>query len=645
MQKNFIGISLKEKRPSAGAQSNFRFAEFSIYNPSKLLIYLHPAWNAVKQETRARSGIIVPNSGITYVMKTVLQQVHPAPTVDFAPVNCAELPIGRILQMRGFISDEDLARGLEFQQQFGGRLGAILVRIGALSESNLLSALSEQLGLPVAMSDEIPTEPAHFMSAIALSGQSAEWWLDQEAMIWAEPATGIVFCVARDPLLPSLNETVDMAFAATHTVQWGLILNQDLDRILDLVDQALRHDQRNVLDEISHLRELAEEAPVVELVSNSFSQALSERASDIHIEPEEKRFRIRYRIDGVLHTRLTLPRDRFDAVASRVKLLSGMDIAERRLPQDGRSTQRINGENVDVRVSALPGTWGESLVMRLLPKQRKQFQLSRLGMEPHQLAPFETAINEPNGIVLVTGPTGSGKSTTLYSALEAINDGSKKIITVEDPVEYDITGVNQVQVHSDIGYNFSRALRSILRQDPDVIMIGEIRDLETAEIAVQASLTGHLVFSTLHTNDALTAFTRLVDMGVEPFLVASAVRGVLAQRLVRRLCPACARPGPAPHEDIVGTIKIEQPRWLHAVGCPQCQNTGYKGRLGIYEIVTVTPDLQEAILKRQPPHILTAIARKEGFLSLRQDGLVKAAAGLTSLDEVMRVTGLEVAET
>jgi general secretion pathway protein E len=559
----------------------------------------------------------------------------------------ARYPIGQILLARGFIGESDLERGLAFQSRFGGRIGAVLVRIGALSEANLLSALSDQLGFPILAGDQIPADPAPILDTIERSGQPAEWWLDQEAVIWENAADGTIFCIARDPLLPGLGEAVERAFGAHHPIQWWLTLNQDIDRVLDAIEQKQRQDRRTMSDEVGHLRELAEEAPVVELVSNMLSQSFNERASDIHVEPEEKHFRIRYRIDGILHSRLTLPRDRFDAVASRVKLLGGMDIAERRLPQDGRATQRINGQDVDIRISALPGTWGESLVLRLLPKERKQFHLEALGMESDHRARFDTVINETNGIILVTGPTGSGKSTTLYAALEAINDGSQKIITVEDPVEYDIHGVNQVQVHAEIGYSFARALRSILRQDPDIIMIGEIRDLETAQIAVQASLTGHLVFSTLHTNDAISAFTRLIDMGVEPFLVASALRGVLAQRLVRRLCPVCAAPAEAPHGRILeelagarGPDAAGSADWRRPVGCPECQNTGYRGRLGVYEMVEVVEQLQDAILRRAPAHEATEMARGLGFRSMRQDGLIKAAAGVTSLDEVLRVTGL-----
>ncbi|MDR3415421.1 MAG: ATPase, T2SS/T4P/T4SS family [Nevskia sp.] len=559
----------------------------------------------------------------------------------------ARRPIGQLLLSRGFLAESDLERGLAFQARFGGRLGAVLVRIGAVAEKDVLAALASQLGLPVLATDDIPADAAVFLAAVERSGYPMDWWLDQEALVWQDQPDGSVFCVARDPVLPSLNEAVEKAFSGACRVQWLLVSNQDLDRTLDLIEQRLRQDQRSVSDEVHHLRELAEEAPVVELVGNTLSQSFNERASDIHIEPGELQFRIRYRIDGVLHTRLTLPRDRFDAVASRVKILAGMDIAERRLPQDGRTTQRINGQEVDIRVSALPGTWGESLVLRLLPKERKAFELRRLGMEADHQQQFAEAIRVPNGVILVTGPTGSGKSTTLYAALETINDGTTKIITVEDPVEYHIKGVNQVQVHAEIGYTFARALRSILRQDPDVIMIGEIRDLETAQIAVQASLTGHLVFATLHTNDAISSFTRLIDMGLEPFLVASALRGVLAQRLVRRLCERCARPAEPPAAVLAEAESAGAPagaaaRWRTAVGCADCQGTGYKGRVGIYEWIGLNDDLRDAILRRLSAHEATGIARRAGWRSLRQDGLIKAAAGATTVDEVMRVTGLQL---
>jgi general secretion pathway protein E len=397
--------------------------------------------------------------------------------------------------------------------------------------------------------------------------------------------------------------------------------------------------------DVQHLREMAEEAPVVELVSNLMAQAVEQRASDIHLEPEERQFSVRFRIDGVLHQRLQLPRERFDAVASRLKLISGMDIAERRLPQDGRMSTRVGGQEMDIRVSALPGVHGESIVMRLLPKERKELGLDRLGFEADHLALMKAWTAEANGIVLVTGPTGSGKSTTLYAALAAANDGLKKIITVEDPVEFQLPAITQIQAHAEIGLTFANALRSILRQDPDVIMIGEIRDLETAEIAVQAALTGHLVLSTLHTNDAISAFTRLVDMGVEPFLVATPIRAVQAQRLVRRLC-ACARPAHVPEALQAEAARFADavlpgvaPRWLEAVGCPQCLGTGYRGRLGIYEMVPVSEQMQHLIVTGASVNEMKAQARAEGHRFLRDDGLLKAWQGLTTVEEVLRVTG------
>ena len=433
-----------------------------------------------------------------------------------------------------------------------------------------------------------------------------------------------------------------------HSRSLGSAASQVIDRALEKVQDQGTADGRNISDEVSHLRELAEEAPVIEMVNNLIAQAFEEQASDIHVEPAERDFRVRFRLDGVLQTRLTLARDRFDAVASRIKIISGLDIAERRLPQDGRLSLRLSGEMVDIRVSSLPGTWGESLVLRLLPKERQQFRLDRLGMTPDNLEGFKYWIREPHGIILITGPTGSGKSTTLYATLEEINDGSTKIVTVEDPVEYSVRGISQVHAQPDIGYTFARALRAILRQDPDKIMVGEIRDLETAQIAVQAALTGHMVFSTLHTNDSLSAFTRLVDMGVEPFLVASAVRLVVAQRLARRLCPRCAQP-----EHPTGEVERQiddlrqrspqlfegPPRWRRPTGCRECFGSGFKSRLGLYEMVNVNSDLHDAILRRASAQEMSEMARRQGARTLREDGIAKAWRADTSLDEVFRVTG------
>ena len=551
--------------------------------------------------------------------------------------------LGQLLVARGAIRAADLERALELQQAMGGRLGGLLVRIGALSEDQLLDALSAQLSLPVAGRElELPGAGEWVLPGDAVS---LDWLVDQQALLW-EDSEGGICCASRDPLASSLQEMLAYLFP-DRQVQQALVPTQVLERTLDGLRQAGQ--ERGGSDDVRHLRELAEEAPVVELVNSLLAQAVEQRASDIHLEPGEHQFHVRFRIDGVLYARLQLPRERFDAVASRLKLISGMDIAERRLPQDGRLSVRASGQAMDVRASALPGVHGESIVLRLLPKERRDLGLETLGMAPDHLELLGAWSREAHGIVLVTGPTGSGKSTTLYATLAAADDGRKKIITVEDPVEFQLPGITQIQTHADIGLTFAGALRSILRQDPDVIMVGEIRDRETAEIAIQSALTGHLVLSTVHTNDSLGAFTRLIDMGVEPFLVATPLKGLQAQRLVRRLCPHCARPA----AQVLPAIVEEAGRWAvrvlgqgtasnwqEAVGCPQCQHTGYRGRIGIYELVPVDEAMQQAVVAGASHQQLRAMARERGHRFLREDGLVKAWQGLTSVDEVLRVTAV-----
>ena len=551
--------------------------------------------------------------------------------------------LGELLLDAGLVGAADLERGLALQQKIGGRIGSVLMRIGAVSEDNLLQVLSRQLGLPV-MGADVPAPDEDIARLTAMQAPAGiDWLLDQQVLVWPGEGSDL-FCAARDPLLPALREAMQHAYP-NRKIHWCLCRAQDLERMLDGLAHHARSDEWGGGDE-QQLRAMAEEAPVVELVSNLMAQAVEQRASDIHLEPEERIFAVRFRIDGVLHTRLQLPRDRFDAVASRLKLISGMDIAERRLPQDGRLSTRVGGQEMDIRVSALPGVHGESIVMRLLPKERKELGLEKLGFESDHLAMMKEWTAEANGIVLVTGPTGSGKSTTLYASLAAANDGLKKIITVEDPVEFQLPAITQIQAHPDIGLTFANALRSILRQDPDVIMIGEIRDLETAEIAVQAALTGHLVLSTLHTNDAISAFTRLIDMGVEPFLVATPIRAVQAQRLVRRLCSQCARPHSVPQnieaEAAVFAHKVlpgMASRWMEAVGCTHCMNTGYRGRLGIYEMVPVSEAMQHLIVSGASVNDMKKLAREEGHRFLRDDGLLKAWQGLTTVEEVLRVAG------
>jgi general secretion pathway protein E len=551
--------------------------------------------------------------------------------------------LGELLVQANFVNAQDIQRALDFQQRFGGKLGAVLIRMGAVSEDSLLSTLSQQLGLPVIDNVHIPTDAAPLMQLIELSGIEKDWWLDQEIAAWAEDENQCIHCVARDPLNDTLREVLSQCFPH-YTLIWYLARNQDLDRVLDRLAKAHDDDGFGNSDDVHLLRELAEGAPVVEFVNNMFSQAIDQRASDVHLEPEEHSFFVRYRVDGVLYEHLNLPKERFNPIASRIKLISGLDIAERRLPQDGRLNIRVSGQELDIRVSCLPGVHGESIVMRLLPKERQTSRLDHLGFAPDHLRLFNEWISEPHGIILVTGPTGSGKSTTLYAALDAINDRSQKIITVEDPVEYQLRGVTQVQAHSEIGYTFAQALRSILRQDPDIIMIGEIRDRETSEIAIQAALTGHMVLSTLHTNDAVSAFTRLVDMGVEPFLVATSVRAVQAQRLVRRLCSCAVASEPLVMvrdrvREILPKELADRPaNWKMAVGCAQCQHTGYQGRVGIYELVYITPEIQNLVLQRATASDMRRMAAKQGFRTLRDDGWIKAYLGVTSIEEVLRAT-------
>jgi len=550
--------------------------------------------------------------------------------------------LGEHLLRKGLIAPNDLEKASAFQERIGGRLSTILIRIGAISEENLLQELSSLLGMRVLDVQTVPSDPLLFLEAIRHSGVELDWWLDQEALIWEE-AEDQLFCIARDPLNESMGEVLARVFPEKK-LQFFLIRNYDLDRLLDLVSRYGTSSTSGHSD-IDQLRELAEEAPVIAFVNNLIGQAFDQGASDVHIEPGENILEIRFRVDGILYTPFSLPKQRFAAICSRIKLISGMDIAERRLPQDGRLSLRLSGEEVDIRVSSVPGVHGESVVLRLLPKEGKRFSLDSLGLQEDNHVRLRKWIGQPHGIILVTGPTGSGKSTTLYAALEAINDRKRKIITVEDPVEYQLEGITQIQTHSEIGYSFARALRSILRQDPDVILIGEIRDKETAEIAVQASLTGHMVLSTLHTNDAVSAFTRLIDMGVEPFLVATPVRGVMAQRLVRRLCRACAEPM-EPLEDIrkmtdallPETKKDWESNWRRPVGCSKCQGTGYSGREGIYEMVEVGAEIQHLILNNGSPNEMRQVAREQGCRSLREDGLLKARLGITSLEEVLRVT-------
>ncbi len=415
---------------------------------------------------------------------------------------------------------------------------------------------------------------------------------------------------------------------------------QNIDRIIeDMHGDGLEYVSENEED-VGHLKDLASEAPVIKLVNLLITRAVEGRASDIHVEPFDDELKVRYRIDGVLHDIESIPKKLQAAIVSRIKIMAKLNIAERRLPQDGRIRLMVGQREIDLRVSSIPIVHGESIVMRILDKEGIMVDLDILGFPPNTLATFHQLIEKPNGIILVTGPTGSGKTTTLYGALDKINRPDKKIITVEDPVEYQLKGINQIQVKPQIGLNFATTLRHIVRQDPDIIMIGEIRDLETAEIAIQAALTGHLVFSTLHTNDAPSAITRLLDMGVENFLLSSTVRGILAQRLVRNICPVCKEidPTPANKEELKILGNSDSVNLYRGRGCENCVQTGFRGRSGLFELLTVTDELRKLILKSSDAGQLRETARREGMITLLEDGVEKIKTGVTTLSEVFRVT-------
>ena len=546
--------------------------------------------------------------------------------------------LGELLVERHDVRPADIEKTLQIQKSVGGRLGALLVRTGAISEDLLLQRLAEQQGaVYLRDAEELPDslDVYRFMSESPIK---LEWFLDNAVLMWSRD--GELCCIARDVQDHALLETLNY-FHPGRPVTFCLAANHQIDRLLDFVKKERAIENLYSSDSARQLREMAEEAPIIELVNNLLSQAVDLSASDIHVEPGEEQFAVRMRVDGVLHTRLAQPVERFPAVASRIKLISGIDIAERRLPQDGRITARISGREMDIRVSTVPCAFGESIVLRMLAKERDDLSLKNLGMEADHLAMFRSWLHVNNGIVLVTGPTGSGKSTTLSAALEEADDGIKKIITVEDPVEYQMPNITQIQTHAEIGYTFARALRAILRQDPDVIMIGEIRDLETAEIAIRSALTGHVVLSTVHTNDAISSFTRLIDMGVEPFLVAAPMRGVQAQRLVRKTCTHCAARIDPPmliREQLDRLPpRLLGDRWVRAEGCDACRHTGYRGRTGIYELVPVFDEMQDRIVAGANLTDLKKLALDQGHRTLLQDGLIKASHGHTTLEEVSRL--------
>jgi general secretion pathway protein E len=566
-------------------------------------------------------------------------------------------PLEELLLGRGRISPDDLRKVRLLQQERGERIERLLLDLGFISEDDLIGLMSEHLGVPVIGRKEFPAVP------VALQGVNPQF-LKHAKILPLEITDGTLSVAMADPA--DLYSLQGLEVATGLHVQPRLGREKEILAALEGYDSAQPQSEEggegtlayigDDEEDVNHLRDLASEAPVIRLVNLLINRAVEQRASDIHIEPFENELKIRYRIDGVLHDIDSPPRRQQAAIVSRVKIMAKLNIAERRLPQDGRIKLRTMGKEIDLRVSTLPTLYGESVVMRILDRSSIVLDLEQLGFPGDTLGLFENLITRPYGMILVTGPTGSGKTTTLYGALEKINSPDKKIITIEDPVEYQVSGVNQIHVKPQIGLTFANGLRSIVRQDPDVIMVGEIRDPETAEIAVQAALTGHLVFSTLHTNDAAGAVSRLLEMGVEDYLLASSLLGVLAQRLVRKLCMRCRQPVPQ-GEALLGAGEMTRAsveRFAHvagngsangdgqavyrAAGCEECSGTGYRGRSGIYEFLLMNEGVRELILKHASADIIKGTAVTHGMRTLRDDGWMKVREGTTTVAEVVRVT-------
>ncbi len=568
--------------------------------------------------------------------------------------------LGEMLLKAGMISQEQLNLALDQQEKSGGRLGFNLVKLGIVSEEEITSLLSEQFGVPAInlrhfeidqqVVKLIPAEVAqkYLIVPVNRTGATLTIAMVDPSDVFALDDIKFMTGYNVEPVVASeiaIREAIDDAYGSSHALE--------LKKVMDEMAETEAAEALEVLEEeeeinLQKLEASSEDAPVVKLVNIILSDAIKKGASDIHIEPYEKDFRVRLRIDGVLYEFMHPPMKLRDAITSRIKIMAKLDISEKRLPQDGRIKIKININNkpkeVDYRVSVLPTLFGEKIVLRLLDKNNLMLDMTRLGFEAESLARFERAILRPYGMVLVTGPTGSGKTNTLYSSINRINTPETNIMTAEDPVEFNLQGINQVQIKDQIGLNFAAALRSFLRQDPNIILVGEIRDFETAEIAVKAALTGHLVLSTLHTNDAPSTINRLMNMGIEPFLVSTSVNLIGAQRLVRRICKECREDLSMPVSALVdiGFSEEEAPRvtLFRGRGCGTCNNTGYRGRVALYEIMEVTDELRELILAGATSLELRRQAIEEGMITLRGSGLQKIRDGLTTVEEVVRETVL-----
>ncbi len=549
--------------------------------------------------------------------------------------------LGEILVGQGLITSDQLEKALLEQNAAGHSLGRVLIDMGMLSESQVVAALASQIGMRFVDLSEVTLDGAALTKvpgAVCRRHSAIPIAFENGRLVVAMSDPANVFAI--DDIRSASGMTVTPVVATRTDVSAALDRHYRADGELDELTTAMEPDQ--VEEDLSSIKDGVEEAPIVKFVNILITQGIQDRASDIHLEPTEHDVRVRFRIDGVLHEVMRSPKAIQSGVISRLKIMADMNIAERRIPQDGRLSVAANGQKVDLRVATLPTVWGEKIVMRILDNSTAMLDLSDLGFREVNYERYSASFGKPYGMILVVGPTGSGKSTTLYATVNILNRPEVNIITVEDPVEYRLPGVNQVQTHQKAGLTFAAALRSILRSDPDIVLIGEIRDHETAQIAVESSLTGHLVLSTLHTNDAPSAVTRLIEMGIEPFLVGSALDCVLAQRLARRLCPKCKQSYQPSREALSAAgmplaADAEVPTIYKPVGCSVCARTGYKGRVALHEVLPVTERIERLAVERASSAAIAAAGREEGMQTLRQDGIAKVLAGVTSLDEVLRV--------
>lgn len=558
--------------------------------------------------------------------------------------NRKKLRLGDVLVNSGVITAEQLQKGLELQKGSGRKLGETLVDEGITTEENIAKALSSQLGYEmvdlqdVSIDEEILNlvPPSILKKHKMIPFEYSKTGMNVLRVAMSDPMN----MAAMDDINIITNLQVEPVVATPRDVMLALDRYYGQAEVNSALEEYVKEKTSQMAEQEDIYSDDINNSPIVQLVKTMIEQAVRQRASDIHIEPMEKQVRVRYRIDGALYEKAAYNISLLPALVARVKIIGGMDISEKRKPQDGRITQVVDRREFDIRVSILPTVYGEKIVMRLTSKNALSREKSQLGLKPHDLQKFDHILKNPHGILLVTGPTGSGKSTTLYTALSELNKEDVNIITVEDPVEANIDGINQVQVNNKADLTFASALRSILRQDPDIIMIGEIRDQETASIAVQASITGHLVVSTLHTNSAASTITRLVDMGIEPYLIADSTVGVIAQRLVRRLCPDCKRAKKADAEDLEMLMRKpdEDLTIYEPCGCAKCDGTGFRGRIGVYEIMEVTPQLKHIISKGGEVEAIKAQALKDGMHTLRMSATELVLDGTTSVQEMMRVS-------